>query len=86
MQRYSKLFGKTERNAPKNAVLTSHKYLYQAGYIRESVAGRYFLLPLCIRVRDKIVSIIDEEMEKAGAQKMLAPTCIHLNYGRRQTE
>ncbi len=74
MQRYSKLFGKTERNAPKNAVLTSHKYLYQAGYIRESVAGRYFLLPLCIRVRDKIVSIIDEEMEKAGAQKMLAPT------------
>lgn len=74
MQRYSKLFGKTLRKPPKNATLISHKLLTQAGFIRESSAGRYFFLPLGIKVRDKIVKIIEEEMQKVGAQKMLSPT------------
>jgi prolyl-tRNA synthetase len=38
--RYSKLFGKTVRQAPADATTSSHKLLYQAGYIRESTAGR----------------------------------------------
>ncbi len=71
--RYSKLFGKTIREAPRDAVLTSHKLLYQAGFIRESTAGRYFLLPLGLRVQQKIQKIIKEEMDKAGAQEMIAP-------------
>jgi len=74
MQKYSKLFGKTLREAPKDATLVSHKLLVQAGFIRESSAGRYFFLPLGMRVRDKIVKIIEEEMNNAGAQKMLSPT------------
>lgn len=53
--------------------LASHKLLTQAGFIRESVAGRYYFLPLGIRVQDKIVKIIEEEMDKAGAQKMITP-------------
>ena len=73
MQRYSKLFGKTVREVKKDIKLTSHRYLYQAGFIRESTAGRYFYLPLGLRVRDKIVKIVEEEMDRSGAQKMIIP-------------
>jgi len=71
--RYSKMFGKSVKQAPKDASFVSHKLLYQAGYIRESVAGRYFLLPLGMRVHDKIEKIIEEEMNAAGGQKMISP-------------
>lgn len=71
--RYSKLFGKTLRDVPRDATLTSHKLLYQAGFIRESSAGKYYLLPLGIKVRQKIQKIIKEEMDKAGAQEMITP-------------
>jgi len=71
--RYSKLFGKTVRDAPSDAVLISHKLLYKGGFIRESTAGRYFMLPLGVRVQQKIQQIIKEEMDKTGAQEMLSP-------------
>ena len=71
--RYSKLFGKTVKEVSGEIKLISHKLLYQAGFIRESVAGRYYFLPLGMRVRDKIVKHIEEEMDKAGAQKMITP-------------
>lgn len=61
------------KEAPKDAVLTSHKLLYQAGFIRESTAGRYFFLPLGIRVHDKLRAIIKDEMDKSGAQEMITP-------------
>lgn len=71
--KYSKLFGKTQKNAPKDAALVSHRLLYQAGYIRESTAGRYYFLPLGQRVHDKIKAIIKDEMDKAGGQEMVTP-------------
>lgn len=71
--RYSVLFGKTIKNVDQDVKLISHRLLLQGGFIRESVAGRYFFLPLGIRVQDKIVAIIEEEMDKAGAQKMITP-------------
>lgn len=71
--KYSKLFGKTVKEVSADAKLISHKLLYQAGFIRESVAGRYYFLPLGIRVQDKIMKIVEEEMDKAGAQKMITP-------------
>lgn len=71
--RYSRFFGKTVREAPKDAALTSHKLLYQAGFIRESTAGRYYFLPLGLRVHEKIKQIIKEEMDNAGALEMVTP-------------
>lgn len=71
--RYSKLFGKTVREAQQDMKLASHKLLYQAGYVRESTAGRYYFLPLGQRVHDKIMKIVEEEMSRAGSQKMFAP-------------
>lgn len=71
--KYSKLFGKTIKDTPKDATLTSHKLLYQAGFIRESTAGRYYFLPLGQRVQQKIIKIVKEEMDRADAQEIVAP-------------
>ena len=71
--RYSKLFGKTIKDTPKDATLISHKLLYKAGFIRESTAGRYYLLPLGLRVQQKIQQVIKEEMDKSGAQELITP-------------
>src|SRR3989344_5155595 len=70
---YSKLFGKTTRTAPSEEKIISAKLLYQGGFIRESTAGRYYLLPLGLRVQQKIMQVIKEEMDKAGAQEMVTP-------------
>ena len=71
--RYSKLFGKTVKKAPTDATTHSHRLLYQAGFIRESTAGRYFFLPLGQKVQLKIIDIIRKEMNEAGGQEMLSP-------------
>lgn len=71
--KFSQLFGKPTKDIIKSDFI-SHEYLLKGGFIRESVAGRYFLLPLGMRVRSKIIDIIREEMNAAGAQEMLAPT------------
>lgn len=70
---YSKLFGKTVREAPKEAQMISNKLLHQSGFIRESTAGRYFFLPLGQIVQQKIMKVIKEEMDMAGAQEMITP-------------
>ena len=69
----SQLFAKTTKTVSSDIKVVSHKLLYQAGFIRESVAGRYYFLPLGMRVRDKIVSVIEQEMDKAGAIKIITP-------------
>ena len=77
--KYSKLFGKTLKDTPRDATLVSHKLLYQAGFIRESTAGRYYLLPLGLRVHDKIKAIVKEEMDSAGGQEIVTPL-LHPKY------
>ena len=77
--KYSKLFGKTIRDVPKDASVASHQLLLRAGFIRESTAGRYYLLPLGLRVQQKIQSIIKEELDQAGAQEMATPI-LHPKY------
>lgn len=71
--RYSKLFGKTVREAPSDATMDSYKLLYQAGFIRESTAGRFFFLPLGMKMQQNIMRIVKEEMDAAGAQEMVSP-------------
>ena len=71
--KYSKLFGKTVFGKQKGSKLPGNQYLIKAGFIRESVAGRYYFLPLGWRVHEKIKAIVKEEMDGAGAQEMIAP-------------
>lgn len=72
--KYSKLFGKTIREAPSDAVLESHKLLYRGGFIRDLSAGRYLLTPLGYRVFEKIIQIVDGEMKEIGGQRVGTPT------------
>ncbi|MBU0978845.1 MAG: proline--tRNA ligase [Patescibacteria group bacterium] len=71
--KYSQLFGKPTKDTSKDATLISHQLLVKGGFIRESVAGRYFMLPLGMRVQNKIVDIIRREMDSVGAQEMISP-------------
>lgn len=71
--KYSNLFGKTIKKIPADVKTYSHRFMYQGGYIRESSAGRYFILPLGMRVQQKVMNVIKEEMDAAGAQEMLSP-------------
>jgi prolyl-tRNA synthetase len=69
----SKYFLKTTKTVSEEEKFKSAKLLKQAGYIRESVAGRYYFLPIGHKVQQKIMGVIKEEMDSAGCQEMLAP-------------
>lgn len=71
--RLSQLFGKTSKTTGSDYTVPSHRLLTQAGFIRESTAGRYYLLPLGVAVHDKIVGIVRKHMNDAGAQEVLMP-------------
>ena len=71
--RYSQLFPKTLREAPKEAVAANHRLLVRGGFIDQLMAGSWTLLPLGWRVISKINQIIREEMNAIGGQEMLMP-------------
>jgi prolyl-tRNA synthetase len=69
----SKFFCKTSRETPKNADTASHIFLMRGGFIKESVAGRYYFLPAGQRVQQNIISVIRKAMDGVGAQEMVTP-------------
>lgn len=71
--RQSKLFTKTLKQSPKDAVSASHKFLVQGGYVDMLMAGVYTYLPMGWNVIHKISDIVREEMNKCEAQEMLMP-------------
>ena len=71
--KYSKLFGKTSKTEGTDYKIGSHRLLVQAGFIRESTAGRYYLLPLGIKVHDHITQIVRKHMNAASAQEVIMP-------------
>jgi prolyl-tRNA synthetase len=71
--KWSKYFLKTERNAPKDAVLDSYKLLYRGGFIRQISTGRYAYLPIGMRVKEKVINIISQELAKIGIQRVELP-------------
>jgi prolyl-tRNA synthetase len=71
--RFSKLFGKTLRQAPAEAESVSHQLLLRAGMVAQEAAGIYSYLPLGWRVLKKIENIIREEMDKASGQELMLP-------------
>jgi prolyl-tRNA synthetase len=71
--RFSKVFGKTLRQAPAEAESASHQLLLRAGMIAQEAAGIYSYLPLGWRVLKKIENIVRDEMDKAGGQEVMLP-------------
>lgn len=55
------------------AKVPSHKLLLGAGLIRQSSAGVYHLLPLGLRVLERLVSVVDRHMIAIGGSKMALP-------------
>lgn len=72
--KYSMLFGKTRREAPKEEESVNASLLIRAGFVEKLMAGVYTFLPLGFRVLKKIENIIREEMNAAGGQELLMPT------------
>lgn len=71
--RLSKFFLRTLREDPAGAEIVSHKLLIRAGYIRPLAAGLFAWLPLGMKVKAKIETVIREEMAAAGAQEVHFP-------------
>jgi prolyl-tRNA synthetase len=72
--RQSKLFTKTQKSAPSGEVSMNAKLLIRAGFIDKLMAGVYTLLPLGLRVINKIENIIREEMNAIDGQEVFMPT------------
>ncbi|GAA1639439.1 proline--tRNA ligase [Microbacterium flavum] len=71
--RLSSFFVRTLREDPAQAEVASHKLLIRAGYIRPQAAGIFAWLPLGLRVKAKIETIVRDEMAAAGAQEVHFP-------------
>ena len=71
--RWSQALIPTLKESPADAVAPSHVLLLRAGMIRQVGAGAYTFLPLGFRVLHKVVNIVRQEMDAAGAQEVLMP-------------
>jgi prolyl-tRNA synthetase len=72
--RYSKMLIPTVKEAPADAEIPSHKLMLRAGLMRKLASGTYTYLPLGWRCLLKVIGIVRDEMNKAGAQEILMPS------------
>ena len=61
----------------------SHRLLVRAGFIRQLHSGHYSLLPLGLRVHNKVADIVRAEMDAIGAQEFLLPAMHPADLWRR---
>ncbi len=71
--RYSQLLIPTVKETPAEAEIPSHQLMIRAGYIRKVASGTYTYLPLGWRSLLKVIAIVREEMNAAGAQEISMP-------------
>jgi prolyl-tRNA synthetase len=69
----SQFFIATQKEAPADAEVVSHKLMMRAGMIKRLGAGIYNYMPMGLRVIRKVEAIIREEMGRSGAVEMLMP-------------
>jgi prolyl-tRNA synthetase len=67
---YSQLFGKTQKESPKDEVSKSAQLLIRAGFIHKDMAGVYSMLPLGLKVFNKVKNIVRQEMNAIGGQEL----------------
>ena len=71
--RASQFFIATQKEAPIDAELISHRLMIRAGLIKKLGSGLYSWMPLGLRVLRKVENIVRDEMNKAGALELLMP-------------
>jgi prolyl-tRNA synthetase len=69
----SQFFISTQKEAPSDAEVVSHKLMMRAGMIKKLGAGIYTYMPMGLRVVRKVEAIVREEMNRAGAVELLMP-------------
>jgi len=72
--RQSQLLSKTSKQLPKDETSSNAQLLLRAGYIDKLAAGVYSLLPLGVRVVQKITAVIRQSLNGLGAQELLLPS------------
>jgi prolyl-tRNA synthetase len=71
--RQSKLLTKTLREVSKEEISVNARLLEQAGFIHKLMSGVYSLLPLGLRVLNKVENIVRAEMSNISSQELLMP-------------
>ncbi len=68
--RQSNIFTKVRREDPADEVSRNAQLLIRAGFVNKEMSGVYAFLPLGLRVLNKIIGIIREEMNAIGGQEV----------------
>jgi len=71
--RYSQCFIPTVKEVPAEAEIPSHQLMIRAGLMRKLSSGTYTYLPLGWKVLRKIMEIVRQEMNAAGAMEIMMP-------------
>jgi prolyl-tRNA synthetase len=71
--RVSQFFISTQKEAPSEAELISHRLMLRAGYIKRLASGLYTWMPLGLRVLRKVEAVVREEMNNGGGIELLMP-------------
>jgi prolyl-tRNA synthetase len=69
--RQTQLFTKTRKENPADETSKNAQLLLRGGFIYKEMAGVYAMLPLGLRVLNKIIGIIREEMNGIGGQEVV---------------
>ncbi len=85
----SELFGTTRKEAPKDETSKNAVLLGRGGYIDKELAGVYSLLPLGLRVVEKVKTIVRVELDKLPhttelSMPILQPHSLWEESGRRE--
>ena len=71
--KWTKSLIQTLREDPGDAEIDSHKLMVRAGLMKKVAGGLYTYLPLGMRALNKVLRIVREEMDKAGALEIVMP-------------
>ncbi|MBE0537396.1 MAG: proline--tRNA ligase [Phycisphaerae bacterium] len=71
--RFTKTFIPTVKEVPADAEIPSHQLMIRAGLMRKIASGTYAYLPAGWRCLRKIMQIVREEMDRAGALEITVP-------------
>jgi len=72
--KWNNLLIPTVKEVPQDAEIPSHQLMIRAGLIRRVASGTYTYLSLGHRCLLKVIGIVREEMNRAGAQEILMPS------------
>ncbi|KAF5290876.1 hypothetical protein FQA39_LY14556 [Lamprigera yunnana] len=84
VNRLSKIFQPVNilpKNVQVKTALTSRsqRLMLNLGIIRQASPGAFYFLPLGVRALNKLTSLVDKQMDKIGAQKVIFPSLTRSN-------